>query len=224
MRRQLLIVALTLLSATATQAQVSASRVRPVGHQLEETILKKMGLGESARDKEFRALFPLRYRVVENDELNAFAQRTKNQIIVYRGLLDFVESDDQLAFVIGHEIGHIFVGQMKKVELETFREQMQAIHPQIKLTENMVDELFADLLGVVIIDCAGFDSDASVEVVRKLMDLRDPEIRDTLLPWLLDQSRISADDAHLVEELRRDAVSYAAEEIRDGKLKWCEER
>jgi predicted Zn-dependent protease len=183
-----------------------------------------MGLGESARDKEFRALFPLRYRVVENDEVNAFAQRTENQIIVYRGLLDFVESDDQLAFVIGHEIGHIFVGQMKKVELETLRKQMQAINPQIELTENMMDELLADFFGVAIIDCAGFDSDASVEVVRKFKELRDPEIRDTLLPWLLDQSRISADDAHLVEELRRDAVSYAAEEIRDGKLKLCEER
>lgn len=218
MKRQLLSTALILLSATATHAQVSASRVRPVGQKLEKKI---MIFADPEREKEFAALLPLHYRVVEDDEVNAFAVRTRNQIVVNRGLLDFVRNDDELAFILGHEIGHVVVGQLKKVDLERFQEQMAEKLEGMEVTEGMMDELLADLFGVALMDCTGFDMDASVQVIRRFIELRDPETRDALLPWLLDQSKLSRDQAHLVEELRRVAVSGAAEQLREGKVSFC---
>ncbi len=218
MKRQLLIAALILLSATATHAQVSASRVRPVGQKLEKKI---MIFADAEREKEFAALLPLHYRVVEDDDVNAFAARTRNQIVVNRGLLDFVRNDDELAFILGHEIGHIIVGQMKKVDLEQFQERMAEKLAGMEVTEGVVDEFFADGFGVILMNCAGFDMDASVQVIRRFIELRDPETRDALLPWLLDQSKLSADQAHLVEEIRRVAVSDMAERLREGKVNFC---
>ncbi len=69
-------------------------------------------------------------------------------------------------------------------------------------------------------DCSGFDTDASVQVIRRFIELRDPQTRDLLLPWLLDQSKVSPDQAHLVEEVRRVAVSDMAERLREGN-KFC---
>lgn len=46
------------------------------------------------------------YEVFDSDDLNAFVL-PGGQVGVYRGLLDKVENDDQLAAVLGHETGHV---------------------------------------------------------------------------------------------------------------------
>lgn len=43
--------------------------------------------------------------LVQSDEINAFCLPSGN-IVVYEGLATFVENDDQLAAVVGHEIAH----------------------------------------------------------------------------------------------------------------------
>lgn len=43
--------------------------------------------------------------LVKSDEINAFCLPSGN-IVVYEGLASFVENDDQLAAVVGHEIAH----------------------------------------------------------------------------------------------------------------------
>ncbi|NJN51639.1 MAG: M48 family metalloprotease [Gammaproteobacteria bacterium] len=45
------------------------------------------------------------FYVVDSPQVNAGA--LPGYVFVYRGLLTFVESEDQLASVIGHEIGHV---------------------------------------------------------------------------------------------------------------------
>ncbi len=51
----------------------------------------------------------IRYRiyVIRSKQVNAFAL-PGGYIFVYTGMLDFVRSDDELACVLGHEIGHAF--------------------------------------------------------------------------------------------------------------------
>lgn len=49
--------------------------------------------------------YPLRLRVVESDDANAFAA-PGGLVAVTRGLLDEVASENELAFVLGHELGH----------------------------------------------------------------------------------------------------------------------
>jgi len=47
------------------------------------------------------------FRVIDNDKvINAFAL-PGGKVCVYTGLLKIIENDDELAVVIGHEIGHI---------------------------------------------------------------------------------------------------------------------
>lgn len=49
---------------------------------------------------------PWEVAVFEDDTVNAFVM-PGNKIGVYRGITDFTENDDQLATVLGHEVGHV---------------------------------------------------------------------------------------------------------------------
>lgn len=49
---------------------------------------------------------PLRFAVVESDEVNAFAL-PNGQIVVFTGILDHLESADELAALLGHEASHV---------------------------------------------------------------------------------------------------------------------
>jgi predicted Zn-dependent protease len=53
------------------------------------------------------------FNVSEKDEANA-TTNINNQIDVYQGLLQYVETEDELAFVIGHEMGHVTKTHVKK--------------------------------------------------------------------------------------------------------------
>ena len=194
------------------QADVSASRVRPVARKLEEHIADLAETPEEA--KELKALLPLKYSVVEDEEINAAAQRTRNTIIVNRGVLLLVQNDDELAFVIAHEIGHILVGQMKKVELEEALEKLSQESGGAIKNEQMADELMADVIGVMLMHKAGFDSDASVKFFRHLIAERGTLVWAAL--YLKGTSTL--DDVHLIEEARLQVVSAIAEKLRDDGM------
>ncbi len=55
---------------------------------------------------------PLNFKVYLKDEMNAFAL-ADGSVRVYSGLMDKL-TDDELLFVIGHEVGHVFHGHSKK--------------------------------------------------------------------------------------------------------------
>jgi metalloprotease len=55
---------------------------------------------------------PLNYAVYLTKDINAFAM-ADGTVRVYSGLMDAM-SDDELRFVIGHEIGHVFHGHSKE--------------------------------------------------------------------------------------------------------------
>ena len=48
----------------------------------------------------------VKFNLVESDTINAYAD-TNNNIVVYTGLLNLVEKDEELAGIMSHEIGHI---------------------------------------------------------------------------------------------------------------------
>jgi len=47
-----------------------------------------------------------KFKIIESDVINAFSIAGGN-VYVTTGMLNFIKSDDELAFVIGHEIGHV---------------------------------------------------------------------------------------------------------------------
>ena len=85
-------------AATDWTAKANVTRVNNIG----KALLAKSNLPNK-----------IEFKVIETDEVNAFANADK-QIYVYTGLLKFVNNDAELAGVIAHEIGHIVNNHVAK--------------------------------------------------------------------------------------------------------------
>lgn len=57
--------------------------------------------------------FPLQFKVLNSDQINAFAL-PNGSIYITQGLLQHLESDDQVAAVLGHEMGHVVLRHAAK--------------------------------------------------------------------------------------------------------------
>ena len=49
---------------------------------------------------------PYNIKIIKGNDINAFST-LGGYVYIYEGLIDFVQSDDELAGVVGHETGHI---------------------------------------------------------------------------------------------------------------------
>ena len=106
-------------------------------------------LGQTLVKRSKRNNIPYTFRVVDSKEINAYAA-PGGYIYINLGLIRTVETEAELAFVIGHEIGHI-VGQhsMKQLtQLYGFEILKQIIldDDSSKLTKLVTDILGAGLL------------------------------------------------------------------------------
>jgi len=61
---------------------------------------------------------PCRFDVVfdPSDEVNAYASGT-DQIVIYEGLVKFLETEDEVAAVVAHEMGHHIAGHLDKTQM-----------------------------------------------------------------------------------------------------------
>ncbi|HOK54837.1 MAG TPA: M48 family metalloprotease, partial [Armatimonadota bacterium] len=78
-------------------------QVNDIGQRLAEvarTLEVPAGYGSSDL-----AGFDYQFKVVDNEDINAFSL-PGGIIYIYSGLIDFVETDDELAGVLAHEIAH----------------------------------------------------------------------------------------------------------------------
>ena len=131
-------------------------------------------------------------KVFDEDAPNAFALPGK-KIGVYKGLLDVTETQDQLAAVIGHEIGHVLArhgnermssqfvvgtglavaeAMMRRPESDEGRLTMAVLglgaQVGILLPYSRSHESEADRIGLEVMAQAGFDPAASVELWRNM--------------------------------------------------------
>lgn len=81
----------TELKTTDWDSEASLARVNNIGQK----ILKANGLPDT-----------ITFKVSDDESINAYANIDK-EVYVFRGLLEYVQSDDELAGVIAHELGHI---------------------------------------------------------------------------------------------------------------------
>lgn len=104
-RSQLLIVSegqIAQMAATAwndMKKQTPISRSANLNNRVDR-IWNKIAAGANRQDQQWEV------QVFDTDDVNAFVM-PGNKVGVYRGITELTENDDQLASVLGHEIGHV---------------------------------------------------------------------------------------------------------------------
>lgn len=172
------------LASKAAEEYDSKSRVAPEGSAY-DTRLRKLVRGHGKRDgRDFN------YKVYITDQVNAFAM-ADGTVRVNSGLMDIM-ADNELLFVIGHEMGHVVknhsrrkvvvaygssalrkavasqeneVGQLARSVIGSFAEQLT--NAQFSQHE----ERQADLYGLRFIEELGYDKSGAVSALNKLADL-----------------------------------------------------
>ncbi len=128
------------------------------------------------------------FYVLDSDQVNAFATGDA-YIFVSRGLLAFLQSEDQLAAVIGHEIGHVVGRHMRKRKITNIAGKSVGLfgwlgmgRPELMrdvtdpLTKLLVSgygremELEADRLGGEYMARAGYNPESIIDSVWVLKD------------------------------------------------------
>ncbi len=153
----------------------------PVWQSYIETIGKRLVSYSSESNREFH------FALVDSADVNAFAM-DGGYIFVYRGLVTYMESEDQLAAVIGHEIGHVVAHHMSRQKSATALGKVvgmvgavatgvgQLMEVTDQYTAEKVSgygremELEADQIGGELLGKAGYNPFAMIEVLLALKD------------------------------------------------------
>mgnify|MGYP006135752915 CR=1 FL=1 len=112
--------------------------------------------------------------IVKSDEINAIT--SGGNVFIFSGMLDFCQSDDELACVIGHEIYHNELGhiadiiQRHKITYGLFGEsELSSIISSIgTLSFNQQNELYADLHGLDLAIAAGYDGCSGIYLWERM--------------------------------------------------------
>jgi predicted Zn-dependent protease len=126
---------------------------------------------------------PYRFHLVPDANLiNAFAL-PGGHVFVGRGLLDLMTSEDELAFVLGHEIEHIdhyhavergqVEAQLHKLDLDVIGEITQIPVSIWQAGYSKDEEFEADREGLRIASAAGYSPQGAIDILAKFAKLRD---------------------------------------------------
>lgn len=130
-------------------------------------------------------------KVINEDELNAVSL-PGGGIYVYKGLIDRIDNDDQLAGVIAHEVGHITAKHaMKRLQTMYGYTLLQILATQTKSAGfaqgvnaaflsvfheySREDEILSDKLAVKYMKKAGYDPLEMVNFLKKLKEHHEKE-------------------------------------------------
>jgi pSer/pThr/pTyr-binding forkhead associated (FHA) protein len=116
--------------------------------------------------------------LVEEDLINAFT--CGGQIFVYQGMIDFCNSDDELAAILAHEIAHNELGHIKhklsqiKTANELFGEGVGQMSAEIYMSATAVfgqkDETHCDLYGIDLAFKAKYNSCKVIDLWKRMDD------------------------------------------------------
>ena len=128
------------------------------------------------------------FKVLEDEEVNAVSL-PGGYVYIFKGLIEKVSSDDELAGVIGHEVGHIVARHsIKKLQAQQLYTLLMVAtaastqsgqvasaadlaFTQIMLGYSREDELLADQLGTRYAKLAGYNPQGMITFLTKLQDL-----------------------------------------------------
>lgn len=146
-----------------------------------------------------RSDIPFTFQVLETDQVNAFAG-PGGYVYVTTGLLKLVGSDDELACVLGHEIGHVAARHaVKQLQSQVFyslsasiifsEERYAEIEKAVNLAFNLrqlsysrKDELQADELGMQYGLKSGYKPEGMLSFLKKLAEIEKKQPRLIIVP------------------------------------------
>lgn len=178
----------------------------------EEMQNRVKGIGERLADVCDRGDITYYFKVLDEEEVNAVSL-PGGYIYINRGLIERVESDDELSGVIGHELGHITARHAVKrlqgslgyfalrVLIAGTKGSRQlgrgadVAFNELLLSYSREDELLADRLAVKYMRRAGFDPRAMLSFLEKLREVERerplrPKRRFRTHPYLPDRVRV----------------------------------
>ena len=172
------------LARQAAHESDSSHQVAPSGSRYSNR-LQRLVKNHGTRDG-----YTLNYKVYLTDEINAFAM-ADGSVRVYSGLMDLMD-DEELLFVIGHEIGHVVnehsrqkvvmaygssalrkvlasqnneIGQIARSIVGAFAHQLT------NAQFSQYEERQADQYGVKFLEDEGYDRRGAVSALKKLEKL-----------------------------------------------------
>lgn len=199
--------------ATLSSDAHASSMVRNVGRKLAaatEKYLVSNGLSSELSN------FAWEFNLVKDKQVNAFCM-PGGKIVVYEGLLTVAQTEDELAVVIGHEIAHA----VAKHSNESMSQQMaveygkailsKALSEKSALVQVAASTVFglgtqvgvmlpysrkheyeADYMGIVFMEMAGYDSQASVDFWKKMSSSSgDSKVQELLSTHPSDEKRVA---------------------------------
>jgi beta-barrel assembly-enhancing protease len=155
---------------------------------------------------------PYSVKIIKDTQINSFATMG-GFVYINEGLIDFVQSDDELASVVGHETGHIerrhVITTNSKAEILNLLFGLASMFSPIiyefgGLAEAGLmakiergDELQADRYGLQLMSRAGYDPESMVTMMAHLGVLED-EHSDAVSKYLEDHPDPAARVSHLM--------------------------
>ncbi|MBP2633156.1 MAG: peptidase Ste24p [Firmicutes bacterium] len=170
---------------------------------------------------------PYSFKVLDVDEVNAMAA-PGGFVYIYKGLIDLMPTDDELAGIIGHEVGHVVkrhsMGQLEKslgmallmgvaFGSEGFELQAVALNA-ISAGYSRNDEREADRLGYELSVKAGYNQYGMLMGLTKLYELNPSQKNDLFSDHPEAMQRIKLAKKYLVNNNIRPIVV----EVEPGKV------
>ncbi len=143
--------------------------------------------------------FPYKFYVIDSDVYNAFATPA-GHIFIYRGLIEAMDTEDELAGIIAHEIAHVQcrhisdkIDRSSRLNLATLAGlaagvflgiggaetaaqavavSSMAASQSLALAYSREDEIQADKLGLGNMTRAGYDAEALMSILNKIRGKR----------------------------------------------------
>lgn len=136
---------------------------------------------------------PITFAAIEAPSINAFAL-PGGHVFVTRGLAEFVQSDDELAFVLAHEIAHIEMRHcldgnryrivLGRVGAAGVGEMMDEMQRSLAISYSREQETEADERGLLIAATAGYQPKAAAALFRRLAALEPQPRAGWLMPYM----------------------------------------
>ena len=119
--------------------------------------------------------------ILKTDDINAFAT-LGGYLYITTGLINFVDSYDELAFIIGHEIAHedklhtqrkitkltLSANLMNMTKMQGFNEIATKINSTLSAPFDQIDEYESDRYGFEMAQKAGYDVNKFADFFKKL--------------------------------------------------------